>query len=290
MPLHAILAAILVAMSWGGNYSASKFALMDFPPFLMLLLRFIALSIILAPWALRHQRPPLRQMLFISVMLMTVQFGLMFTALHLNLSITSAVIATQLGVPFSCVMAAIFFKDYLGPWRAFGLMVAFMGVVIVAGTPDAALHWFAFLLAVGGCLAWSIANLYLKTIETPSSVSLLFWPGLLSIPQFLLMSLLLEHDQLQHIADARWTSWAGVAYSTIFSSLIGYGLWNWLMTRFPVSRVMPFGLLMPIFGIGFGALLFGETLALRVVLGGSLTLVGVGIITLRRPKLAATEH
>ena len=225
MPLYASLAAVLVAICWGGNYTASKFALLDFPPFLMLTLRFVALSVILAPLALRHKRPPLKPMLFISLTLITIQFGLMFTALHLGLSITSAVIATQLGVPFSCVIAATVFKDYLGPWRSFGLAVAFMGVVIVAGTPDASSHWLAFLLSVGACFAWSIANLYLKTIQTPPPMALLFWPGLFAVPQLLLLSLLLEHDQLQHIEQARMSAWLGVAYSTVFprSSATGFG-------------------------------------------------------------------
>jgi O-acetylserine/cysteine efflux transporter len=256
----------------------------------MLTLRFIGLCLVLAPVALRQKRPPMRQMLFLSVTLQTVQFGLMFTALHLGLSITSAVIATQLGVPFSCLMAAIFFKDYLGPWRSFGLLVAFLGVVIVAGTPDASAHWMAFLLMVGGCMAWSVANLYLKTIDAPHSMSLLFWPALLSLPQFMLLSALLESDQLTLIAQAHRAAWLGVAYSTLISSIIGYGLWNWLITHFPVSRVMPFGLLMPVFGIFFGSVLFGEMPSERLLLGGALTMVGVAIITFRRPKLAETEH
>lgn len=290
MPIKAILAALLVVICWGGNYSATKFALHDFPPFYMLLLRFIIVSVLLAPFALRQPLPRWRPMIFLSIMLVTLQFGLMFTALGMGLSITSAVIATQLGVPFSCVMAAIFFKDYLGPWRAFGLAVAFMGVVIVAGTPDASEHWLAFLLAVLGCLAWSIAFLYLKTIEPPHWVSLLFWPGVLALPQFLLLTLTLEDNHLARLDAALTTSWLGVVYSAILSTIVGYGLWNWLMRSFPITRVMPFGLLMPVFGIGFGALMFGEVLTPRVLVGGLITLSGVAIITLRRPKLAEQVH
>lgn len=290
MPLYAILAAITVAMCWGGNFSASKFALMEFPPFLMLALRFIAVSLLLAPLAIRHKRPPLKQMLFISLFLVVIQFGLMFWALHLGLSITSGVIATQLGVPFSCLMAAMFFKDYLGPWRSLGLMVAFIGVVIVAGTPDASEHWLAFLLMVGGSFAWGIANLYLKTIDAPHSVPLLFWPGFLSIPVLALLSWIFEGNQQEIIENAHLYSWLGVGYSTLFSSIIGYGLWNWLMTRFPASRVLPFGLLMPVFGITFGDWIFGEELTLRVLLGAALTVMGVAIITFRRPALAETQH
>ena len=290
MPLRAIFAALIVAICWGGNYSATKLALADFPPMLMLLLRFTAVCVILAPFALRMKRPRMREMFIISMTLMVIQFGLLFSALDMGLSVTSVVVATQLGVPFACLMSAIFFKDYLGPWRSFGLMIAFTGVVIVAGSPNAAEHWGAFLLALIGALSWSSANLYLKTIDAPSTVPLLFWPTLFSVPAFLLLSLVTEHGQMAALAGAHWDSWIAVAYSVVLSSLVGYGLWNWLVTTFPVSQVMPYGLLMPIFGIGAGMVMFGEKLSAQIALGGVLTMVGVGIISLRRPKLMRIEQ
>lgn len=290
MPLYAILAALTVALCWGGNYSATKFALMEFPPFMMLLLRFLGVAIVLAPFALRQPWPRWRDMLFLATTLIVIQFGLVFSALDMGLSITSVIIATQMGVPFACVMAAIFFKDYLGPWRSFGLAVAFMGVMVVAGTPNASDHWFAFLLAVMGSLSWSAANLYLKVMKTPPLTSLLFWPAMLSVPMLTVITLLLEHDQIPRLMAGGWRGWGGVAYALFFSSLVGYGLWNWLMTRFPLSHVMPYSLLMPIAGVSAGVMLFDEQVTPQVLFGGGLTIVGVAIITLRRPKLADAGH
>ncbi len=290
MPIRAILAAILVALCWGGNYTASKYALMDFPPFLLLLVRFVGVSILLLPFALRRPIPRMRDMFIISMLLIVVQFALVFFALHMGLSITGSIIATQLGVPFSCVMAAILFKDYLGPWRSFGLVLAFVGVMIVAGTPNAAEHWDAFLLTVLGAWSWSGANMYLKTIQQPTTVPLLFWPALISVIPFLILTLTFEQGQLEILQTARWTTWAGVTYSMIFASLVGYGLWNWLVANNPMSVVMPFGLLMPIFGITIGSIMFDDPLTPQIILGGSLAIAGVGIITLRRPKLAELER
>lgn len=49
MPIRAILAAILVAACWGGNFTASRFALDEFSPYLMLLIRFAGVALVLAP-------------------------------------------------------------------------------------------------------------------------------------------------------------------------------------------------------------------------------------------------
>ena len=291
MPIRAILAAILVATCWGGNYTATKIAMHDFPPYLALLLRFIGVAIVLAPFALRQKLPRLRDMLFIAFMLIVLQFACVFAALHMGLTVTSAVVASQLGVPFACMMAAIVFKDYLGPWRSLGLMIAFLGVLIVAGTPNASQHWQAFLLAVMGSLAWSISNIYLKRMQpTPPVVQLLFWPALFSIPMLAALSYIGESGQLTAINNARIESWAGICYSLFCSSLIGYGLWNKLITTYPMSSVVPYSLLVPVVGITAGVIAFGDPVTTQIILGATLTIVGVGVITLRRPQLVEMEQ
>ena len=289
MPVRAIVAAIIVAMCWGGNFSATKFALVDFPPVLSLFVRFIFVTALLAPFALRHARPPLRDMWFLALTLIVLQFSLAFTGMAMGLTVTSVIVGSQMGVPFACVLAAVFFKDFLGPWRSIGLMIAFLGVVIVAGSPNAAAHWGAFLLVVAGAFCWALANMYIKRMPVLPSVVLLFWPGLLSLPMLFVLSLIMDHDQVAIVGNAKLSAWLGVGYSAIFSSIVGYGLWNWLLTRFPMSRVMPFGLLMPVFGILTGVLLFDEQLTTQILLGGAMTIAGVGVITLRRPKLVQIE-
>lgn len=289
MPWYAISAAILVAMCWGGNFSASKFAMMDFPPFLTILLRFVLLAVMLAPFMWRYQLPRWRDMLFLTVSNIILHFMLIFWAMYQGLNITSAIVATQLGVPFSCMLAATVFKDYLGPWRSFGLAVAFVGVVVVAGSPNAAAHGGPFVVAIGGAFAWAAANIYLKKMRPEPVLSLLFWPAMLSLPMLTAITLLFEENHLEVIRNAHTSAWLGICYSAVFSSLVGYGLWNWLMKKYPLTHVVPYSLLAPIAGIGCGVWIFDEPLGWKIIAGSVMTIVGVGIITLRRPKLAELE-
>jgi O-acetylserine/cysteine efflux transporter len=174
----------------------------------------------------------------------------------------------------------------LGPWRSFGLMVAFLGVMLVAGTPNASQHWQAFALAVLGSFAWSLSNIYLKRMQpTPPVVQLLFWPALISILPLSVMTWLGESGQLAAMQSAHWSSWFGILYSLVFSSLIGYGLWNRLITTYPMSSVVPYSLLVPVVGITAGVIAFDEPLTTQIILGAALTIVGVGVISLRRPQL-----
>ncbi len=286
MPIRAILAALIVALCWGGNFTATKFALQDFPPYFLIFIRFIGVSLLLAPFAARLPRPNLRDMLVIGILLIVMQFAFIFLAMAMGLTITSAIIATQMGVPFSCVVSAVMFKDYLGPWRSAGLMIAFLGVMVVAGTPNAAQHPLAFFLGVLAAISWSCANIYMKRLPPQPVVTLLFWPGLFALPFLAALSAIFEQGQFVSLQSAHWSSWVGITYSALFSSLTGYGLWNWLLNRYPLSQVVPYTLCVPIFGITAGIIFFHEPMTLQILLGAGMTIFGVGIITLRRPKLA----
>ena len=92
------------------------------------------------------------------------------------------------------------------------------------------------------------------------------------------------------IAHAHTRSWLGIGYSLLFSSLIGYGLWNRLITTYSMSSIVPYSLLVPVVGIGGGVLVFGDPLTQQVLLGAALTILGVGVITLRRPQLVEMEQ
>lgn len=288
LPMAAVLSALLVVVCWGGNFTASKIAMEHFPPFLTIWLRFIAVAIILAPLAIRT-RVRMRDMLVMSVCYITLHFTLIFVAMSNGLSISSSVIAVQLGAPFSCVLAAIFYNDKLGAWRSFGMMVAFMGVLTIGGTPNVAAHWWSFMLVVAGAFAWACANVYMKQVGNIPASAFLFWPALLSIPQIGFLTLMFEHDQWVLIESAPMSAWLGIAYSTVFSTFIGYGLWYGLLKRYPLSQVTPFSLLVPIIGIAGGMAVYHEPLSYPLIIGGLLTIIGVAIITLRRPRLAVMD-
>jgi O-acetylserine/cysteine efflux transporter len=75
--------------------------------------------------------------------------------------------------------------------------------------------------------------------------------------------------------------WAAVSYSGLVSSIVGYGLFFLLVQRNPVTTVMPYMLLMPLFAIMFGVLVWGDRPGIKLLFGGVLVMVGILYITLR---------
>ena len=74
-------------------------------------------------------------------------------------------------------------------------------------------------------------------------------------------------------------------YLAFAATTVGWGLWGALMARYPASTVAPFSLLVPVFGLSFGALLLGEAVTGRDIAAAGLILGGV-LLTLRAPRVA----
>jgi O-acetylserine/cysteine efflux transporter len=130
--------------------------------------------------------------------------------------------------------------------------VAFAGILTIAGTPQVLDHELAFVLAVLGATAWAGSNVYMKVVEQNAIMPLLFWTGLYSLPVTLVVSLLIEGHPWELIETAPASAWIGLTYTVFFSTIAGYGLWYWLITRFSITQVTPFALLVPVGGLSSG--------------------------------------
>ena len=71
-----------------------------------------------------------------------------------------------------------------------------------------------------------------------------------------------------------------VFFQALFVVIIGYGIWNHLVQKYDVKNVASLTLLVPFSGLFFAWIILGEKLSMIDVVGGGLTLLGVGFIVL----------
>jgi O-acetylserine/cysteine efflux transporter len=286
MPIFHIFLAAFVAAAWGGNFVAAKYGLAYFPPFFLSSMRFFIVAVILSPFLPRIGLKQVRLIAILSVTLGTLHLALLFYAMHIGLNIASTAILSQMGVPFACLLGAIFLNDRLGVWRTGGMAVAFTGIAIVSGTPNAFEHPLAMSVALLSSFFWGVANLLMKSIGNMSIFKLLAWLCLFTAPQLLIISAMFENNQVELLLNIpAYVAWS-VAYTAIMSTIVGYGIWYYLMAKYQLTQVAPFSLLAPIFGITFGKIFFSEPLPLQTIIGGAVAIIGVAVIIIRRPKLA----
>ena len=72
-----------------------------------------------------------------------------------------------------------------------------------------------------------------------------------------------------------------LVYTAVMSSVVANSGLYFLLQRYPVNLVSPFGLLSPIFAVIGGILFLDDVLTLGLILGGVLILFGVTWINLR---------
>jgi len=256
------------------------------PPIAFVALRFAVVGVMLLPW-LRLPQRRFRDLVVLSVILGVVHFSLMFTGMR-GLDVATASIAIQLQVPFAAILAAIFFKETLHWRRLTGMAIAFAGVVLIAGEPRLAGKLTPLFLVIAAACTWATANIQIKRIGDDVDVlALNGWVALLAAPQLALVSWLIEDGQLRAIAAADWRLWASLAFQAVLVTIFGYSVWYRLMRRFSVNHVMPFTLLVPLFGVLSGVIVFDDRLTSLMVIGGLCTIIGVAIITIRRPRVIA---
>jgi O-acetylserine/cysteine efflux transporter len=106
---------------------------------------------------------------------------------------------------------------------------------------------------------------------------LMGWSSMLTVPQVLLMSLLLEHGQLASLVTADERGWLALAYTIFIGGIVGFGLWFWLIGRCSMGRIAPFGLLLPVFAVIFSVLFLGDPVTTKLIVGGLLVISGVAI-------------
>jgi O-acetylserine/cysteine efflux transporter len=188
-----------------------------------------------------------------------------------------------LEVPLASLLAAIVLKDVLGWRRTFGMVLGFAGIAVIAlFEKSVQVNYISLLLVIGGAFTWAVGQIMVKKIGPIGGFTLIAWIALFTAPQLLLMSLLFESDHLQAIASASWVVWGAVAYMGVIMTAVGYAMWYRLLGLYDVNQVMPYLLLLPVFGIAGSVVFLGETVSPAVIAGGLVAVTGVGIIVTAR--------
>ena len=280
MSVIQIVCAVTVPLIWGYQFVAIKVGVTEFPPLFFLALRFAAMALLLIPFVKRPTRQQIGPIAAISFFLGGLNFGLFYVGLGLGSGSMSAV-AIQLATPFTILLAWPLLAERPSLTTSAGVVLAFVGVVVLAAGPGLSANALPLLLVVGSAFAFAVSNVLTKRYGPFDPLMLMGWSSLLTVPQVLLMSLLLEYGQLASLVTADGRGWLALAYTIFIGGIVGFGLWFWLIARCSMGRVAPFGLLLPVFALISSVLFLGDSMTPKLIAGGLLAISGVAITQIR---------
>ena len=68
-----------------------------------------------------------------------------------------------------------------------------------------------------------------------------------------------------------------VGYLAFIATIMGYGLWGYLLSKYPTSMIAPLTLLVPVVGLITAAIFLGEHLSINQMLATAVIILGLVI-------------
>ena len=277
---HHLAFAIFIATMAGTNWVGTKVSVDWFPPFLVVAMRFVFLSVVLLPF-LRVVRGQMLTVIAVAITLGVMQFGFMFLSLSLSTDVSTLAIVNQVYVPISTILAVLVLGETVGWRRWSAIAIAFAGVMVLGFDPQSLNQLPALGVVMLSAISLSLSSLFMRRLTGVPVWQLQAWIAVIAAPCMLVLSFLFEDGQIHALATAPWQGWAAYAYGIVAGSLFFHAGWYYLLRRYPVSMVSPIMLMMPLVGVLSGVVVYGDVLTSQLIIGGMLTLIGVAIIVLR---------
>ena len=181
-------------------------------------------------------------------------------------------------------MATIWLKDRPSKMGIIGTCIAFGGLFVLVGEPRHFDNFWAIFLMIVSCIMWAVANIQAKKLSTIKPITLNASMAIFSGFILMILSLIFETRQLEYFLVTDWRLHGSLVYQVLGATIIAYWVWYFLMSRYQISQIAGFILLVPFFGVISGIVVLGEPMTWRTAVGGIITLIGVSIIILGRSE------
>lgn len=299
---HRLL-AIGVAVVWGLNFLAIHLSLEHFPPLFLVALRF---GVIAIPTVLFVPRPqvPWGWVLGYGIGFGTLQFLFLYWGMAAGMPTGLASLVLQSSAPFTVLLGALVFRDRVTGRQIVGLLIATGGLAVVgwaraegavgAARADAATV-VPFLLVLAGGFGWAIGNLANARAQAPNPLHLTLWMSVVPPLPMLGLALIVEgrHAIGRSLATldspTGLAALLGLAYTVLIGTVLGSGVWSWLMTRYPAGVVAPFSMLVPVVGMSSAWVLLQERLQPAELVGAAIVVTGVLLASRARRAVPARD-
>ena len=196
-------------------------------------------------------------------------------------SVSHAAVIVGMG-PIYTLALAVLFRLEKATWRkATGMGIAFAGIALLASENGISLHSPSLLgdaIAMTGAIGFATYVVLGKRVaekyDALTMIAFNHFAGAMVV-----LPVAIYEISVLHLAarwrEIPWQSWAAVLYMVIFSSVVAYLLYFWLLRYLEASQLSAFTYLLPVVATILGIVFLGERGSPMQILGGVLALAGV---------------
>ena len=294
------LALILVQILFGLNFPASKVILEYFPPVLWSSVRMAIAAVlmfisafIIVPKDQRKFDFRFLQKTFIYGFFGIVLCQTFFMVGLKNTTATNGAVLNTLIPIFTLLVAIILGKEKLTVNRAFGFLIAVLGVLILRKIEDfqaSSATMKGDLFMIMNCLSlaifFAISRDFLRANSAFWVTAWMFFFGSIVIGLFCLQDMHLIFET--HI-DGRLAG--AMAYNVIGATMLTYFLNSWTLKKVSASSVAVFIYMQPVIAVAYAWFVQNDPPSMRTILAVGCIFVGVMVGVVKRPgrKVETTQ-
>jgi drug/metabolite transporter (DMT)-like permease len=285
--LRAVGVMTLLCLTWALQQISLKAIAGQVSPMLMVALRSLVALLLLAA-LMRHRGEALTRKcwnpgavvggLFAMEYLLVAEALRLTQASHVIVFLYTAPIFAALGLQMRLP------AERLSPTQWTGIVLAFGGITWAflggpGGLPDGAtgraLLGDALALLAG--IAWGATTVAIRcsTLASAPATETLMYQLLGAFVVLLPAAWLTGQWHFESSAAV----WAHLGFQSLVVSFASFLTWCWLLRRYLASQLGVFSFITPVFGVILGVWLLGELLEPRFVVGGSLVVLGIGLVS-----------
>ncbi|MEM6372292.1 MAG: DMT family transporter [Pseudomonadota bacterium] len=287
MDIRALIYGLTFALIWSSAFTSARIIVADASPLASLALRFFISGLIGVAIARalgqywRLTRDQWRATVIFGVCQNAVYLGLNFYAMQTVEASLASIIASLM--PLMVAFAGwIVFRDRLPALGVFGLFLGIGGVaLIMSARMEAGVDLFGAALCLIAALALTVATLSMRTMSTGGNLMMV-----VGLQMFVGAFVLAVASALTETIRVSLTPElvAAFAYTTLAPGLLATWIWFALVARIGATKAAAFHFLNPFFGVAVAAVLLGEQLGARDVIGVAIIAAGILAVQLSRQR------
>lgn len=287
-----ILAALLVTV-WGVNFTVIKLGLGGIPSMLLVALRY-TFTVFPAIFFIKKPKTEWKYMILYALTVGVGQFSCVFYSMEIGMPASISSILLQIQAFISPILATIFLKEKIKSKQIIGFLIAAIGLIIIgiANTKGGvnSIPFKAILLGLLAPIFWAASNIIARIASDKAAkkgdkldmVSLVVWSGLIPPIPMLGLALMLDTPQTlwNAISNLSGISIFAVLYLAYASTLFAYGTWSVLLSKYPIGKVAPLPLTVPVIALISARIILKEQLSGLQWLGVIVILIGLLVTNL----------
>ncbi len=274
-----IFLIVVVMAIWGFNFSMIKLGVSEMDPLLIAAARFFCATFPII-FFIRKPDVKWRYLMAYGLVFGTGIWGMASCSITFGLSSGMASVLLQTDVLTTVLVGVLLYKEIISPRMALGIVISVIGLVvsIIYTNGNVTLAGVVFIMISAIC--WPLAGVIVRMSGTRSAFAFNIWGMLFAPLPLIALSIGMNGWDVLATTYQEWNSnaWISVLFQAYPTTLFGYWVWNKMILKYPMSQLAPMTLLVSVFALLSGYVIYDEQLSWAQWISCSAFLLGIGLV------------